>query len=492
MSEMLQVNADIMDELLRIPVEPYGDIEKISDTLSKCKVRIFYKGMNRNRTFISDEFAEQLISSLPYAPIKGIFNYANEDFEDHGDDNTDGRIYGIIPENPNFEWVKHVDDDGVEREYATADVILFTGLYPEASIVPGSSQSMEIFRDTLKGEWRIWEDGKPYYHFQSGSLLGLQVLGNVAEPCFEGAAFFSLYQEFQNCLKYLKNNQQEVDKKMEEIIKYRLSDSEKACKLEQVLNPEGSDFAYGIVDVYDEYAVCRNIPEGKFERIYYTKNDETNEVSIGEKIPVYVVDVTETEYTALQSLKAIGTYSEINDKFAELQSKIAEYEAAATETEEASVTEESSVENEVVVEPAEDFAAKIAELQETISAYEAQISELKAEKDIIANEKNDLFNEKEELVAFKKNVENEKKNSIIDEFSSHLTDEQIESYKADMDKYSVSDFRKEVCTAAYDSDPAIFSRESNLIPKVDATEEDRKTDTGVLRILNKYKNGGNK
>lgn len=75
---------------------------------------------------------------------------------------------------PNFAWEKHIDEDGVEREYACADVILYTALYPEANLIPGKSQSMEIFRKGLTGEWKIWnEDGQPYYHFYTGSLLGL-------------------------------------------------------------------------------------------------------------------------------------------------------------------------------------------------------------------------------------------------------------------------------------------------------------------------------
>jgi hypothetical protein len=51
-----------------------------------------------------------------------------------------------------------MDEDGVTRTYACADVLLFTGLYPEAKLVPGESQSMEIFRGNLKGEWRISEE----------------------------------------------------------------------------------------------------------------------------------------------------------------------------------------------------------------------------------------------------------------------------------------------------------------------------------------------
>ena len=43
--------------------------EKVSDTITRKRVAIFYKGENRNGAYISDEFAEKLIKTLPYAPI---------------------------------------------------------------------------------------------------------------------------------------------------------------------------------------------------------------------------------------------------------------------------------------------------------------------------------------------------------------------------------------------------------------------------------------
>ena len=77
MGSTVQFNDDVC---LALDVTTYGQVEKLTDTLSKCRVRIFYKGMNRNRTYISEDFANQLIASLPYAPIKGIFNYGQKPF----------------------------------------------------------------------------------------------------------------------------------------------------------------------------------------------------------------------------------------------------------------------------------------------------------------------------------------------------------------------------------------------------------------------------
>jgi hypothetical protein len=79
-----------------------------------------------------------------------------DDYTDHGRERYEGRIYGIVPENPNFAWEKHLDVDGVERTYACTDVYLFTGLYKqEAFDIVGKSQSMELYVDSIEGEWKV-------------------------------------------------------------------------------------------------------------------------------------------------------------------------------------------------------------------------------------------------------------------------------------------------------------------------------------------------
>lgn len=489
---------------LNFDVTTYGNIETVTDTISKCRVRIFYKGMNRNRTYISDDFANQLISSLPYAPIKGIFNYGEVDFEDHGEDNTDGRIYGIVPETHHFAWEKHVDEDGVEREYATADVYLFTGLYPEASLIPGKPQSMEIFRGNLKGEWRISEsDGRPYFHFLKGSLVGLQTLGRDVEPCFEGSAFFSLCEDLQNCVNYIKQLDNTIKKeegeKMDKTL-FRLSDNEKADILFDLINPnfneEGNWELNGIItDVYDDYALYVN--QTGYHRAYYTKDGDN--VSLGEVMDVKITDVTASEYSALEAMKAIsGTYEAAQEAYTALEGKVSELEEEKTafEAEKKTLTtEKAELESKVAEFESEKttLEATISEKETKITEYETQISDLTAENVRLENEKNDIISENESLETFKKNVEIEKKTAIINEFSAHLTDEQIENFKNAMDSFEVADFKKEVCTAAYEADPTIFAKkeDSGLIFK-GGNPDNGKTESGVIRLLNKHKNGGNK
>ena len=63
-----------------IPVTVYGNLEKYNETISKGRCRIFYKGANRNGTFITDEFADKLLSTIAYAPVKGIFSDDEDDY----------------------------------------------------------------------------------------------------------------------------------------------------------------------------------------------------------------------------------------------------------------------------------------------------------------------------------------------------------------------------------------------------------------------------
>ena len=93
---------------------------------------------------------------------------------------------------------------------------------------------------------------------------------------------------------------------------FRLSDNEKYDLIFEAINP-GFDYdwennedkyVYSIMEVYDDYALCRKRKENKFVRIPYQKDNVNNTVSVGEPIDVFIVDVTESEYNALNAMKA--------------------------------------------------------------------------------------------------------------------------------------------------------------------------------------------
>lgn len=498
------------ESLLKFNVTLFGDVETLSPTLSKCRLRIFYRGLNRNRTFISEDFARQLIESLPYAPIKGIFDKDGLDYEDHGGDNTDGRIYGVVPEDPNFAWEKHVDDDGVEREYACADVYLYTALYPEANLIPGKSQSMEIHKKGLEGEWKIWSDGEPYFEFQKGHLLGLQVLGDEVEPCFEGSAFFSLYKDAKAMFDYLKNSKEkEESKKMEKNL-FRLSDGAKCELLFDALNSTPEDYKI-VCDIYDDYAIAYDAVNNKYIRAYYTKDDEANTVAIDRVEDCYIVDVTEAEMTALNAMKAAGSFADAQAKIESYDAKVAEF-TADKEALQASLDDalaqietfkkdddkkdddnkKDGDDDKKDDDKSKNSLDSSAELQSQLDEFKSQLEAKDAEISRLNSSISDLNNEKSELESFKKSVDTEKKNAIIAEFAEHLTEEQTANFTAKMDDYSVEDFKKEVCFAAYNTDSSIISGKGeedkpDLIFKNNA----KNTDSGVIALLLKHK-GGNR
>ena len=455
MDNQLELLEDELNEISKFNVQVYGELEKFSDVISKSRVRIFYRGLNRNRSYISDEFAQKLIDTLPYSPVKGIFSSEELDFTDHGDNRNEGKAYGVIPNPANFAWEKHLDEDGVEREYACADVYLWTGIYEEAKLIPGKSQSMELYKKSLKGEWRII-DGKKCFYYTDGHFLGLQALGNNTEPCFEGAAFYSLFTSVKELLdevKSLKADYSKIDLKDNKEdkpmakINFKLSDSEKYEALWSLLNSsvteEGESIvSYVICDVYDDYALTYNIENNSYERVYYSKNDEDNSVKIDDRKTCYIIEVSESEKNVLETLRAQNgdTYENLSEKF-------------------------SSIEN--LQNTIDENNNTISSLKETNSANEQKISTLETELNSLKDYKNE--------------IETAEKNEIIEKYSAKLEDNIIEKYKNSIDTYSILDLEKELSFELVQAEPEIFSRKEKLAPKLDGG------DNGIGDILAKYK-----
>jgi len=206
-------------------VQIYGNLEPYSPTISKARARIFYRGLNRNWSYITDEFADKLIATLPYSPVKAIYDETEDDFTDHGTGAKGiSKAYGLVPERNNGAWERHIDSDGVERTYYCCDVLLWTALYENAKKIPGKAQSMELYEPSIKGTWRVLEDGWEAFEFTEGCFLGLQVLGSIngekVEPCFEGSAFYSLFHDlsdqFSEIIKAVKDYNLKEDKHMDD------------------------------------------------------------------------------------------------------------------------------------------------------------------------------------------------------------------------------------------------------------------------------------
>ena len=478
---------------LEFPVTIYGNLEKYNETISKGRCRVFYKYGNRNRTYITDEFADKLLSTIPYAPIKGIYDNEEGDYTDHGASRNQGKIYGIVPENPNLTWEEHEDEDGIVRIYACVDVLIFTGLYTEAKAIIGKPQSMEIYPPSIKGDWKII-DGKKYYVFESGHFLGLQVLGDATEPCFEGAAFFALYQDLKKMVDQIQEYNLNVHNGGNiKMLNYKLSDNAKFNAIWSLLNVNFSEannwlVEYDICEIYDEYAVVRNYAEGIFERVYYTKNDETDSVELGERVRCYIMDVSEAERSALKVLHGLNnnTYEKVDENYsnalAEVETKTGELNDANT----ALATKNSDYDTLVETYNTEKSAneTKIGELNESISTLTTERDDALSQLSDAQGAISTLQDEKAALVSFKQEIEKQQKQAVITKYSELLDEEVLSSYSANLDAYTAKDLDKELAYELVSKNQSVFSignGNPGYVPK------DETTVGGLEEILSKYK-----
>lgn len=450
---------------IEFPVSIYGNVEKYNDIFSKARCRVFYKGANRNGTFITDEFADELISTFKYIPVKGIHD--GEDFTDHGTARSEGQIYGIVPETNNFAWEQHLDKDGVERTYACTDVLLFTALYPEANDIVTKPQSMELYEPSLSYHMAIVQ-GQKYVVFDHGRFLGLQVLGDAVEPCFEGASFFTLQKSIEDTIQKIKEYSN-IGGNSEMEINFKLSDNQKYNAIWSLLNPEFNEegnwtVSYTVCDVYDEYAIAYSVETGKYERVYYTKDDATDSLTLGDKVQVYIVDVTAEERSTLDTLKVLNgnTYELVNENLTNAEKNAADCAEFSTKIEE--------------------LNAANATLNTEVESSQAKIAEVQTEYDKVVELNNSLTEELESLKTYKKDIENQSKEAVVSEYSDKLPETVLDTYRAKFDDYTVEDLDMHLAYELKKSNASVFTQASSgRIPK------DNPTLSGVEEILSRYK-----
>ena len=142
----------------------------INPLMSKCEIKVFYLGENRNHSYITKDVATEMAKTLRGAPIVGYYKDSKEDFADHGEKVTfddEGihfecmtRPYGFVAPDAKV-WFQKFDDyddfgNSVTREYLMTTGYLWTGQYEECkSVVEGDGKphSMELDEETLDGHW---------------------------------------------------------------------------------------------------------------------------------------------------------------------------------------------------------------------------------------------------------------------------------------------------------------------------------------------------
>lgn len=451
--------------------------EKVSETITKKRCAIFYKGENRNGSYISEDFAEDLIKTLPYAPIKGIYDTYEEDYTDHGTKRSEGKIYGVVPEQFNFAWEKRLDQDGVEREYACADVYLFTALYEEANQIAGKGQSMELYGPSIQGSW-IDINGKTLFKYTKACFLGLQVLGDNAVPCFQGASFFSLQdQQIYSLLTTLleKIDQLSIgrDTQMdnENTLTFTLSANQKQSAIMKALNTES--FRYYVLDNYDNYAIVFDYEAEKYLKVNYTI-DENDQIALEEEfaelVPEFVTADEKAVLSELRSRTEAGTYEAVMTEYDNI---IQENNGLKTELE----TKETAIatlveEKDTAINDLNQLIGKVDELSGQIDTYVATINECNATIENLSN--------------YKKSVELAEKQNLIAKYATKINTEIIEQFSANIDNYTIIELKKELALALVENNDGIFTaKEGENIPQRYIPAEQPLS--GVEALLSKYK-----
>ena len=208
----------------------------INPLMSKCDIKVFYLGANRNHSFISKQVAVEIGKRLRGAPIVGYYRDSKEDFTDHGEkviiDDEGVKFecqtvpYGFVSPDAKVWFQDFQDSDGmgntVVRKYLMTTGYLWTDQFPESSLPvnEGRPQSMEFKPETLKGNWQTnYENGLDFFIIDDAIIQKICILGDDVEPCFEGASvtapdvslkftlddnfkhtYFSMMQDLKNAL----------------------------------------------------------------------------------------------------------------------------------------------------------------------------------------------------------------------------------------------------------------------------------------------------
>ena len=369
----------------------------INPLMSKCEIKVFYVGANRNNTFISEEVAAEIGKTLRGAPIVGYYRETKEDFTDHGEkviiDDEGIKFecqtvpYGFVSPDAKV-WFQNFEDfdsmgNSVVRKYLMTTGYLWTEQFPESSlpVKEGRPQSMQLHGETIEGHWETnYQNNMDFFIINDAIVQKICILGEDTEPCFEGASVtapevstqFTLDNTFKNTLYSMMQD------------------------LKNVLNEGGQQM----------------------------ENLE-NTVVVENEIIEPETEFVQNEEVISEAASEIETNNEIEDISAP-----AEYEKKDDEdSEEEETTEETDTKDE------EDKDKKYA-------AMEKDFNELKESYSL-------LQNQYQELVNFKNEIDNQRKDALIAEFYM-LSDEDKADVINNKEKYTLDEIKAKLSVICFD------------------------------------------
>lgn len=326
-------------------------IEKINDEFTLCKCYVQGIGKNRNFSYMSKENIQRCLPTLSYAPVVGhLIDKLDEDGNPTGEKYMGGHDYyidddwnlksacvpyGVVKADSfDFETVKEYEDE-IETEYLTAEVVLWTGRYPELMEAIYSddfyfNQSMEI----NVSEFRPYEEDSNYTELTDFTYSALCLLGKAddktspehTEPCFVESKVIPVQyslekEEFSKVMGELKNelafyfNKDNTDGKEDEVVE---NEKEEVVETVEEVNEESTEEVVENTTDRTPDAEVNEDTNAESENEEVQEDETVVEASVEETVEETV------EMSELDSLKAEyeeykNSHSHTNEEFDELQ-----------------------------------------------------------------------------------------------------------------------------------------------------------------------------
>ena len=386
----------------------------INPLMSKCEIKVFYVGENRNHTYISENVAAEIGKTLRGAPIVGYYKNSKQDFRDHGEkiiiDDEGVKFecqtvpYGFVSPDAQV-WFQNFEDkdafgNSVIHKYLMTTGYLWTGQFAQANlpIKQGRPQSMEFEKGSLQGEWQTnLKNGLDFFIINDAIIQKICILGQDVEPCFEGASVtapdvstkFTLDNKFQHTLYSMMQDLKNV-----------LSRGG-----QQMENLENTAVEAGVVNEAEQ-------PVSTFAQENENKLEAENELKDTS---------TPTDYVK----------KEQEDK--EDSSKDSEQTKDDSEQDKQDKPDDGKKEDD------EDEKEKAAK---KYTALEKELEDL-------TDKYNTLNTQYQELVEFKNKIDNEQKEALIAEFYM-LSDEDKADVIANKEKYTLDEIKSKLSVICFD------------------------------------------
>lgn len=441
-----------------------------NEQFSRGKLKVFYKGETADHRYFSDEFAENVIKTLPYTPVVSNYDEEKEDFIGHANEQ---QIFGIV--DPCIEPYFETDEEG--KEWCVCEVVLYTerpdkvGKFAQKII--GQPHSLELNPKTV--EYVINYDEKKHFkniEFTAGHFVGVSVLGKKQKPAFTGSAFFNCDEVFETRMQILKNYCEGVSEQshnggeemnLEEFMKLSWGDITEKVVAAVRKDYENDAWAY-MVDMYEDSVIMRLYyyidGSNKLVRINYTC-EENGDILLGDVKEVHIVyeDIEPVEPTSEINMQQVEEVEETTENFEEVKEvkEIEETTENFEETEEATTDVASDEKSVNATEPIEENQTSF---DDTINTDATQVSNVEITPDntmeaSVENEQNSTIeeentsstsfteSEREEFEILKR----EKKVGLVDSYKDSLTEEEYNSFMENIDSFDFKDLELEVLKA---------------------------------------------